>query len=336
MFYRYHKVQWTKILNWFRIRIIKKTPYRCTMKNKINPSRKVFIKQLAVSSAGMALPVSVTAAGINELATKKNSRDVKITILNPDPLTQISWDTLRGHFRMSFNLVPAAGNWQVIKRQYPQRTDGEYKSGGYLLKIGEENAGKQTKLIHYKLTRSDGNPLQMLDCQIECKTSYSGVYKIFTPGTMSQQNYHVDLPFHINDSRNAARNQPVVWMLQTNGLNTLTPGFIVQIPITVIDGSTYDPSNGESDKQAFFGFFEAVPGLVKVTKLVNKITIVIAFNERTATRLEGIKGSTWRAQVYDRVWQSVKETKLKVDPNGGLSINLTGPGACHSIVLTKL
>lgn len=212
------------------------------MKNKANSSRRFFIKQLAVSSASMALPISVVAAGTGALAAEKSS--LGINGVGPDPLSQISWDTLRGHFRMSFNLVPAAGNWQAIKRENSQKAAGEYKSGNYLLKISEKEVSQQTSLIHYKLTRSDNKSFQMLECRIECKTSYSGVYKIFTPGTMSQQNYHVDLPFRINDSTNAERNQPVVWMQQTNGQNTLTFGLLDQVPITDIEGSTYDTGNG--------------------------------------------------------------------------------------------
>jgi hypothetical protein len=90
----------------------------------------------------------------------------------------------------------------------------------------------------------------------------------------------------------------------------------------------------ESDNQAFFGFFEAVPGVIEVTKPVNKITLVNAFNCRTVTRLEGLKGS-WHAQVYDEAWRLVNKTSLKTDANGGINLNFTGPTECHAIVLTK-
>jgi len=67
---------------------------------------------------------------------------------------------------------------------------------------------------------------------------------------------------------------------------------------------------------------------------VDKITIVNAFSKRTATRLEGVKGE-WLVQVYDQAWQPLNKTELKTDAAGGLSINLTGPTGCHTIVLTK-
>ncbi|HXP60280.1 MAG TPA: TIM-barrel domain-containing protein, partial [Dongiaceae bacterium] len=97
------------------------------------------------------------------------------------------------------------------------------------------------------------------------------------------------------------------------------------------------PSAGlriEGEEQAFFGFFEAVPGLIEVTKPVNKVTLVNGFNARTATRLEGVTGE-WRAQVYDQVWQPSYQTMLKTDERGGLNINCAGPNECHAIVLTK-
>ena len=90
----------------------------------------------------------------------------------------------------------------------------------------------------------------------------------------------------------------------------------------------------EGERQVFFGFFEAVPGLIEVTKPVNRVTLVNAFNARTATRLEGVTGE-WQAQVYDQVWQPSYQTMLKTDERGGLNINCAGASECHAIVLTK-
>ena len=90
----------------------------------------------------------------------------------------------------------------------------------------------------------------------------------------------------------------------------------------------------EGEEQAFFGFFEALPGLIEVTKPVNKITVVNAFSNRTVTRLEGVNGD-WQAQVYDQAWQPAYKTRLKTDAKGGLNLNLAGPSECHAIVLTK-
>jgi hypothetical protein len=90
----------------------------------------------------------------------------------------------------------------------------------------------------------------------------------------------------------------------------------------------------EGGKQAFFGFFEAVPGLIEVTKPVSQITLVNAFSKRTATRLEGVKGN-WQAELYDQAWRPMTRMKLKTDSKGGVNINFTGPSECHTIVLTK-
>src|SRR5665647_482668 len=225
------------------------------MKNN-NSSRRFFMKQLAISTAGIAIGTNVLAINSKSVplkSLKQNSSEAKFTpfnrgnntpSVNPDPLTQISWNTLRGHFRMSFNLDPSVESWHAVKRESPVHPTGEYMSGDYLLTISEKDGGKQTSLINYELTRAGGQPFRMIECHIECKTSYSGVYKIFTPGMMVQQNYHVDLPFRINDIANAKSNQPVIWMQQTDGRNTLTLGLLDQVAITTIEGSTYDTGNG--------------------------------------------------------------------------------------------
>lgn len=211
------------------------------MKNRTNPSRRIFIKQLAASSACIAIGTNVLAVESKPalLQGANNTQPV-----NPDPLAQISWDTFRGHFRISFNLDPPVDSWHAVKRAHLLTATGEYVSSDYLLKISEKDVGKQTSIINYELTRAGGQPFRMLECFVECKTSYSGIYKIFTPGTMSQQNYHVDLPFRINEYVNAGSNQPVIWMQQTDGRNTLTLGLLDQIAITGIEGSTYDTGNG--------------------------------------------------------------------------------------------
>ena len=91
----------------------------------------------------------------------------------------------------------------------------------------------------------------------------------------------------------------------------------------------------EGGKQAFFGFFEALPGLTQVSsEKINKITIINAYSNRTVTRMEKVEGE-WLAQVYDQTWNLVSEKILKSDPQGGLNINITGSTGCHEIVLVK-
>lgn len=90
----------------------------------------------------------------------------------------------------------------------------------------------------------------------------------------------------------------------------------------------------EGEKQTFFGFFEAVPGLIEITKPMNKIFLINALSKRTSTRLEKVDG-TWQAQVYNHVWQPIDKFTLKTDTNGGLNVNLFGSNECHIIVLTK-
>jgi hypothetical protein len=104
---------------------------------------------------------------------------------HPPPIPDsICWDTLRGHFCMSFVLdPPAATTWKAIEREHSQGATGLFRSDNYLLKINEKETGKQTSLISYELTSDDTKPLQMLECKIECRTSYSGFTR-FSLGPM--------------------------------------------------------------------------------------------------------------------------------------------------------
>ncbi|MBI3852861.1 MAG: hypothetical protein HY298_21610 [Verrucomicrobia bacterium] len=211
------------------------------MKNNANSFRGIFTKWLATCAV-----VAVVGASLS--ATESKSADAKDTIkaqpAYPNSTGQLVWDTLRGHFRISFTLDPPAATWDALKRDDPRLASGEYKSGAYRLKLSEKDAGKQTRLINYELTRADGQPFRRLESRLECKTSYSGVYKIFEPGSFSQQNYKIDLPFRISGRARAEIDQPVLWMQQTDGRNTLTLGLLDQVAVTSFEGSTYDPSNG--------------------------------------------------------------------------------------------
>lgn len=163
----------------------------------------------------------------------------------PDSDGQLVWDTFRGRFRMLFTLDPPATEWVAASRQQPAGAAGDYTSGDYRLRIRQEHTvGKDACLLHYELTRVEGRPFRVLENRIECKTSYSGVYKTFQPGAFSQQHYRIDLPFHIKDRSRAESDQPVFWMQQTDGRNTLTVGMLDQVPNTVLEGSTYDVANG--------------------------------------------------------------------------------------------
>lgn len=161
----------------------------------------------------------------------------------PDAAGQLVWDTLRGHFRMSFSLEPGVTAWHPVKAGHSV-ANGQYEGGGYRFKLSEKAAGKNARLVSYELTRTDGQPFRILENCIECKTSYSGVYKIFEPGSFSQQNYKLDLPFHIDGEARAEVDQPLIWMQQTDGRNTLALGLLDQLIPTTFEGSTYDVGNG--------------------------------------------------------------------------------------------
>jgi hypothetical protein len=211
------------------------------MKSNINPASGSLVKWLGVFTAAVVLGTKLLAA---ESSSTESSDTTKANPAYPNPSGQLVWDTLRGHFRLSFILDPPATSWNSIKREHPFPPSGEYKSDAYRLKISEKPAAKQARIISYELTRDDGQPFRMLENRIECKTSYSGLYKILEPGSFSQQNYKIDLPFHIEGGSRAEIDQPVIWMQQTDGHNTLTVGRLDQIAVTGFEGSTYDTGNG--------------------------------------------------------------------------------------------
>lgn len=154
----------------------------------------------------------------------------------------IQWNTLRGMFKLSVKLEPAVAQWLPAATQ--QGAAREYLGQGYRLMITEEKLGEHQRVMHYEITRPDGKPFKVVESVIECKRSYSGVYKMFTPSTMAQQNYRVDLPFLLAGESGATNNAPVLWMQQTDGRNVLTVGLLDQLPFTKVEGRTYSEGNG--------------------------------------------------------------------------------------------
>lgn len=168
---------------------------------------------------------------------------------NKEPLYEnvsqtIDWKTFRGMFKLSFGLDPVAPFWIKTQSAGTDSPAGTYISGAYEVTISETNPESYASIIRWTIKRTDNQPFKILSNNIECKTSYSGVYKLFNPNIISQQNYRVDLPFGFYDVTSAHNNQPVVWMQQTDGKNTLTYGLLDQNPMTVIEGSTYNAGNG--------------------------------------------------------------------------------------------
>jgi hypothetical protein len=89
----------------------------------------------------------------------------------------------------------------------------------------------------------------------------------------------------------------------------------------------------EAKDKAFFGLFEAAPGLLTLTRPVDKVTIVNAYSNRIVGRLEGVKGK-WRVELFDYYWQSLGSQIITSDETG-LTLNLSASEACFSAVLTR-
>jgi Glycosyl hydrolases family 31 TIM-barrel domain len=195
-----------------------------------------------VATLAAVVALTSTSTSISKSADVSDAN--KAQPAYPNSSGELVWDANRAHFRMSFDLDPPTTKWDIVQGKSSQSPAGEYKCGDYRLKFSEQSTGKKTRVITYELTRAKGQSFKVLHNRIECKTSYADVYKIFTPGTFSQQNYKIDLPFRISDQSDAEINQPVVWMQQTDGRNTLTFGLLNQVRDTRFEGSTYDTTNG--------------------------------------------------------------------------------------------
>lgn len=162
-----------------------------------------------------------------------------------DSLSSISWKSLRSFFSLKLTLDPPAGKWSRADSEKGQsKNELVYRSGAYQFRFQEQETGTNEKTISFSMSRSDGRMFRILENRIESKTSYAGIYKIFNPDVLSQQSYQIDLPFRIGGGARAESNQPVIWMQQTDGSNTLTMGLLDQLPSTVFEGTTYDPGNG--------------------------------------------------------------------------------------------
>ena len=93
----------------------------------------------------------------------------------------------------------------------------------------------------------------------------------------------------------------------------------------------------ECEKQAFFGFFEALPGLHELTRPVEKNhagqCLVQPSGNPPGRRVRRIVGD-YKAEIFDQAWKPVSTQTIKHDGNG-LNLNLTGPSGCFSVVLTR-
>ncbi|MCL5270645.1 MAG: discoidin domain-containing protein [bacterium] len=162
----------------------------------------------------------------------------------PGSSTYFAFQIERGRFRLDLTLDPPAGVWYKTRGGESNAPAGDYKSGPYRLTLTRKETGPQACVVGWEITRADGLPFRVLESQLECKTSQSGVYKIFNPGSIRQQNYQIDLPFHIKSGAGAGHDMPVVWMQQTDGQNTLTVGLLDQAPTAGIEGNTYTTQFG--------------------------------------------------------------------------------------------
>jgi hypothetical protein len=89
----------------------------------------------------------------------------------------------------------------------------------------------------------------------------------------------------------------------------------------------------EGKNKAFFGFFEAVPGLVRVSKQFDSITIVNGFSNRVVTKIEGVEGN-YKAETFDQIWKPTSSKLLKND-GAGILVDCSAPTRCFAVKLTK-
>ena len=154
----------------------------------------------------------------------------------------LRWEAFGRKITMQLDLNPPAMFWFPDPKNTPEKQI--WDSAPYHLEIMAHKRGEQTSVFEYTLARTDRESFHVRKNRVEIKSSYAGVYKIFSPGTMAQQNYRIDLPFRIEGGSRAETDTPVIWMQETSGNNTFTAGMLNQVPFTMLEGSTYDTGNG--------------------------------------------------------------------------------------------
>jgi hypothetical protein len=187
-------------------------------------------------------PTLVRPAGLGEVeiyATVQESE--KPPYVGAVPV--IRWTSFNRFFMLDPGFEPSS---QLLWRPASDNTETNqlWTTGPYRLEMRFEKLSERSGVMHYKVTRSDGKSFCMSSNRIETKSSYSGVYKMFHPGYMQQQNYKIDLPFVFDGLARAEESYPAIWMQDTFGHNTFTVGMLNQDPLTYFEGSTYDPGNG--------------------------------------------------------------------------------------------
>lgn len=206
---------------------------------KQNSTRRSFIGQFVGSTV-------ILMTGSNLLYAKDldNQRQPG-SLLTDEPSDLITWNLLRGYFKMNWVLDPPAKEWVFDGGQKSvDDVTGDYLSNGYVLQIYAEKVSSQAMVVKFTISRQDKKNFRILSYQIACNTSQSGVYKIFTPGLMRMQNYGIDLPYYFDTRSRAEIDHPVLWMQQTNGSNTLTLGLLDQIQRATLSGKTYLSKEG--------------------------------------------------------------------------------------------
>ena len=188
----------------------------------------------------------------NSFDTYRTSGLAEVEIYSPKPAgtkppyagasRDLRWDVFGRHVLMQLELDPPAAVWLPDTKSTPEKQI--WNSPPYHLEIIAKEHSALSKVFEYALTRTDNEPFHVRKNRVEIKSSYAGVYKIFTPNTMAQQNYRIDLPFRIDGACRAEVESPVIWMQETSGNNTFTAGMLNQVPLTHLEGSTYDTGNG--------------------------------------------------------------------------------------------
>ena len=141
-------------------------------------------------------------------------------------------------FSLTCNLYPLVDEWECIneKPAKGKRTVYEYLSGDYRLTLSLQEIDEFVEVWHISLRRKNNSSFMIENLKIKSLVPMVGVYKVWHTSNISGADFATELRWRM-DARSCANTfEPLVLMLNSDGMNSCTVGLLNQIYETKITG----------------------------------------------------------------------------------------------------